>query len=54
MRTGAREFIPTVEMSGGRELGKVVLDSRAKVKKLVAKFCDLYKRLYGELVQPCH
>ena len=54
MRTGAREFIPTVEMSGGRELGKVVLDSRAKVKKLVAEFCDLYKRLYGELVQPCH
>lgn len=53
LRTGSREFIPTVEMSGGREMGKVVLDTRMKVKNLVKEICDLYKILYGVSLQPC-
>ena len=53
-RTGKKHFIPTVEISiGGRESGKVVLDTRDKVTNLKPMVCDLYLKLHGEPFEPC-
>ena len=55
VRTGKRQFIPTVVLStgGGRESAKIVLDTRSKVEKLRDQVCTLYLKLYGLVLPSC-
>ena len=53
LRTGTREFIPSVEIIVGREGGRLVLDTRKRVGNLVEELCILYQKQTGDVVQPC-
>ena len=53
VKTGVRNFIPTVVLSVGREGEQMVLDTRELVQDFKKKICDIIHVKLGKIIQPC-
>ena len=53
LKTGTRNFIPTVVLLAGGEGEQVVLDTRELVKAFKIKICDSFHIRLGKIIQPC-